>query len=129
MKSFAALLMLALLGAAMAFIRPAQPVQMEAANAAPVGLAFVTADLLDNPAIEADSNIHPARKCGFCMGVSAIYNTTGDRGLSLTCVEYKIGNLTRSSLHYSFFFSAVSRADELSCQRPLGRDMLFVVER
>jgi hypothetical protein len=71
MKSFAALLMLALLGVAMAFIRPAQPIQMEAA--APVGLAFVTADLLDNPAIEADSNIHPARKCGFCMGVSAMY--------------------------------------------------------
>jgi hypothetical protein len=78
MKSLAALLTLLALfvGAAMAFIRPAQPVQMEAAAvAAPGGLAFVStaADLLlDNPAIEADSNINPARKCGFCMGVSAL---------------------------------------------------------
>ena len=78
MKSFAALLTLLALfvGAAMAFIRPAQPVQMEAAVAvaAPGGLAFVSTAtdlLLDNPAIEADSSINPARKCGFCMGVSA----------------------------------------------------------
>ena len=25
-------------------------------------------DLLDNPAVAADPNINPARKCGFCMG-------------------------------------------------------------
>ena len=24
--------------------------------------------LLDNPAVTADPNINPARKCGFCMG-------------------------------------------------------------
>ena len=26
------------------------------------------AGLLDNPAVAADSNITPSRKCGFCMG-------------------------------------------------------------
>jgi len=62
--SIVAFLLFALLGAAMAFIRPAQPVQVDQPNVGDEVSMFG----LDNPAIEVDSNIHPARKCGFCMG-------------------------------------------------------------
>jgi hypothetical protein len=56
MKTFtlAAVLFVAIVGMAMAFIRPAQPVQV-AQTPAFVGL--------DNPAVASDGNIHPARKC------------------------------------------------------------------
>jgi hypothetical protein len=56
MKTFtlSAVLFVAILGMAMAFIRPAQPVQVTQTP------AFVG---LDNPAVAADGNIHPARKC------------------------------------------------------------------
>ena len=64
-RSFVFVLVVALLGAAMAFIRPAQPVQVQQPAE---GIMTVGMFGLDNPAIEADSNIHPARKCGFCMG-------------------------------------------------------------
>jgi hypothetical protein len=50
------LLVALLLGVAMAFIRPAQPTQIGGAKPACVSG-------LDNPAIVADGNIHPARKC------------------------------------------------------------------
>jgi len=62
---FVALLLFAVLGAAMAWIRPAQPVQVDQPINPDVNALMFG---LDNPAIEADSNIHPARKCGFCMG-------------------------------------------------------------
>ena len=32
------------------------------------------AGLLDNPAVASDPNINPARKCGFCMGVSCPFD-------------------------------------------------------
>eukprot|EP00978_Attheya_sp_CCMP212_P041096 scaffold231416_cov48-Attheya_sp.AAC.1 len=77
MKSLSLLTLLAIFGiaAAASFFRPAAPHQVP--NAVPRGGAdFVTngafddADL-DNPLIEADGNIHAARKCGFCMGFVA----------------------------------------------------------
>ena len=58
--SFAALLLALLVGVAVAFIRPAQPVQV--AGTPPAFMNSGEAGL-DNPAIAADNNIHPARKC------------------------------------------------------------------
>ncbi|KAL7557482.1 hypothetical protein ACA910_019330 [Epithemia clementina (nom. ined.)] len=63
-QSFLALAFLALLGVAFAFIQPAQPVQV----AQPAEVAFNPLFGLDNPAIQVDPNIQPARKCGFCIG-------------------------------------------------------------
>lgn len=51
----ASILFTLLVGMAFALIRPAQPIQVALSKPAFVGL--------DNPAIVADSNIHPARKC------------------------------------------------------------------
>ena len=56
--SIFALLLAVLLGVAAAFIRPAQPVQVETAP-------YQAQSGLDNPAIAADPSIHPARKCTF----------------------------------------------------------------
>jgi hypothetical protein len=69
MKSytFIAVLLAAILGIAMAFIRPVQPVQVGQQYGGPASAVSIG---LDNPGIPEDSNIHPARKCGFCMGVS-----------------------------------------------------------
>jgi hypothetical protein len=63
MKSptFFGLLLVVLLGAAVAFIRPAQPVQV-------ASTPFLGETGLDNPMVASDPSIHPARKCGFCMG-------------------------------------------------------------
>ncbi|GAX10115.1 hypothetical protein FisN_3Lh306 [Fistulifera solaris] len=68
MKStFGGILLALLIGAAVAFIRPAQPFQVE--NTVPPSvLSFKVGDELDNANIASDNNIHPARKCGFCMG-------------------------------------------------------------
>ena len=71
-SSITAILLALFVGAAAAFFRPAVPYQVEApVNPAifPRGGASFDAGL-DNPEIEADQNIEPARKCGFCMGVS-----------------------------------------------------------
>jgi len=64
------------LGLTAAFFRPAVPHQI--ANQVPRGGALFDMELepktafvdagLDNPNVEEDGNIHPARKCGFCMG-------------------------------------------------------------
>ncbi|KAL7557483.1 hypothetical protein ACA910_003963 [Epithemia clementina (nom. ined.)] len=62
--SFMALALLVLLGVAFAFIRPAQLVQVDQ----PAEVAFNPLFGLDNPAIQVDPNIQPARKCGFCFG-------------------------------------------------------------
>jgi len=78
--SLALLVAAAVLGLAAAFFRPAVPHQVTAGiprggggdlfDAKPdprnVG-AFVDSGL-DNPDIEEDGSIHPARKCGFCIG-------------------------------------------------------------
>jgi hypothetical protein len=55
-QSLVSLLVALLLGVALAFIRPARPTQIGVTKP-----AFVSG--LDNPAIVADGNIHPARKC------------------------------------------------------------------
>jgi len=43
---------------------------IKAATAASSTLSALFDDGLDNPEIVSDMNISPARKCGFCMGVS-----------------------------------------------------------
>ena len=64
MKSFAGLLLALLIGVAVAFIRPAQPVQVAASIPAFVAKGE---NGLDNPSIKSDDNIHPARKCKFYL--------------------------------------------------------------
>ena len=59
--SFVSLVFAVLLGVAVAFLRPAQPVQVAQPETVP---AFVSQGL-DNPAVTADPNIHPARKCKY----------------------------------------------------------------
>jgi len=66
-KVISSILFAILIGAAAAFFRPAAPYQVEALPAKPEFLTFGN-DLLDNPNIAEDTNISPARKCGFCMG-------------------------------------------------------------
>lgn len=66
-----ALLLALFLGAAAAFFKPATPYQLPAETnpaifAAREGASFDAG--LDNDEIEADTNITPSRKCGFCMG-------------------------------------------------------------
>lgn len=67
MKAFFFLLF-ALIGVATAFFRPAVPFQLESVRGG--DQAFEMDAGLDNLNIEEDKNITPARKCGFCMGVS-----------------------------------------------------------
>jgi len=68
MKHFGILatLSLILLGVASAFFRPAAPYQVPTTPSLETN--SFNNDALDNPFIEEDSNIHPARKCGFCIG-------------------------------------------------------------
>jgi len=68
MKSFLPVLLLAIIGVSTAFMKAAVPVQE---TAVPKKNSVNTFDEgLDNPNVVSDMNIHPARKCGFCMGVS-----------------------------------------------------------
>ena len=67
--------MLACASSFMATSRPAMAMQCPAPSVAAAAPLFmktadfvVMADELDNSAIAEDSNIMPARKCGFCMG-------------------------------------------------------------
>ena len=69
------LLLAALIGMAAAFFRPVAPYQVPAETKPAVFLPRGGASLdagLDNPEIAEDQNITPARKCGFCMGVSTL---------------------------------------------------------
>ncbi len=63
------------LGAAAGFLKAAVPHQETALpKASTVASNTLSASFdegLDNPNVVSDMNIHPARKCGFCMGVSA----------------------------------------------------------
>jgi hypothetical protein len=75
MKQTITVLLFALVvGFAAALFRPAAPYQVPAPEAnifIPRGgtSSFSTFDAgLDNEDIEADTNITPSRKCGFCMG-------------------------------------------------------------
>jgi len=67
----ALLLAAVVVGGTAAFYRPATPYQVPAAEVhqavfVPRGSNFDAG--LDNEEIEADGNITPSRKCGFCMG-------------------------------------------------------------
>ena len=68
------LLLVASLGIAAAFFRPAEPFQVPAETAPLTAferdLDFVEHDDLDNPDIPEDPSLQAARKCGFCIGVS-----------------------------------------------------------
>ncbi|KAL7460562.1 hypothetical protein ACHAXS_001007 [Conticribra weissflogii] len=73
-RTFLPLLALfAIIGAATAFLKAAEPhqaAQLEMANAFVPSVASSFDEGLDNPNVASDMNIHPARKCGFCIGVS-----------------------------------------------------------
>ena len=78
-RSFVPILLLAIVGATTGFFEAAVPHQQEAVVAPKAAFAFgapmvSTASFvdegLDNPNVVSDMSIHPARKCGFCMGVS-----------------------------------------------------------
>ena len=80
-RSLLPVLLLIIVGATTGFFEAAVPHQ-EAATASPAKAftfgAAATAtsvfdDGLDNPNVVSDMSIHPARKCGFCMGVSVLY--------------------------------------------------------
>lgn len=71
MKLFT-LLLLAFLGVAAAFFRPAVPFQLESVRGGDISFDDVMDHGLDNMNVEEDKNITPARKCGFCMGVSCL---------------------------------------------------------
>ena len=73
-KVISSILFALFIGVAAAFFRPAVPYQVEVDTKPalfPRGGAMNDAGL-DNPDIAEDQNITPARKCGFCMGVSLI---------------------------------------------------------
>ena len=75
MRKFISSLLLALLvGAAAAFFRPVAPYQVvDSVDTKPAWIprgGALKDSGLDNPDIAEDQNITPARKCGFCMGVS-----------------------------------------------------------
>ena len=55
-------LLAVLLGIAMAWIRPAQPTQVDQPKTAP---AFAERQLLDNEAIPLENSIHNSRKCKY----------------------------------------------------------------
>ena len=79
-RSFLPLLLLAIVGATTGFFEAAVPHQQEAVvptkalafGAASIVSAAAFDEGLDNPHVVSDMSIHPARKCGFCMGVSFI---------------------------------------------------------
>ena len=73
---FIAVLLVVLLGVAAAFFRPAVPFQLESTRAcdtkstSSMNMMMMLDAGLDNADVEEDTNITPARKCGFCIGVS-----------------------------------------------------------
>ena len=74
-KLLPSLLLALLVGMAAAFFRPMTPYQVVEAETKPAlfmprGGASKFDAGLDNPEIPEDQNISPARKCGFCLGVS-----------------------------------------------------------
>ena len=77
-KVVSSILFALLVGSVAAFFRPAQPFQVVEQQGVPTQPEFFPrggggdGDALDNPDIAEDRNITPARKCGFCMGVSKV---------------------------------------------------------
>jgi hypothetical protein len=91
-----AILVALLLGAAMAFIRPAQPVQVQVPAA--VAESFFTEDDLDNPFVVADPAMKNSRKCKF-----------GDIfGSCYTVALFVAVDLTMLLLFFSLFPQAAS---------------------
>ena len=100
MKTVASLLLLlAIAGFGSSLVCPTKPVQQKDLKLNSVFETIEDSDPLDNPSIHVDKNIHPARKCGFCMGVS--YKVHGWTTVFLTLLK-------------------VSRTNQLPCQRHLG---------
>lgn len=63
----------AILGFTAAFFKQAVPHQeSKPLPTCPAAAGSGLFDELDNPNVVSDPNIVPARKCGFCMGVSSI---------------------------------------------------------
>ncbi|KAL7539925.1 hypothetical protein ACHAXR_009714, partial [Thalassiosira sp. AJA248-18] len=62
------LALFAVIGAAVGFFEAAVPHQETAFPKAAATFSASFDEGLDNPNVESDMNIHPARKCGFCMG-------------------------------------------------------------
>jgi len=65
------LALFAIVGAAAGFFKAAVPHQETAVPKAAAASNTFSASFdegLDNPDVVSDMNIHPARKCGFCMG-------------------------------------------------------------
>ena len=62
----------AILGFTAAFFKQAVPHQEVTKPTNVVSFGSDVFDELDNPNVVADPNITPARKCGFCMGVSSL---------------------------------------------------------
>lgn len=54
--------------AAASFFQPAVPHQAKASAFTATKSAAFFDEGLDNPNVASDMNIHPARKCGFCIG-------------------------------------------------------------
>ena len=68
-RTLAILSLFAILGFTAAFFKQAVPHQ-EVKSAITASVTDGIFDELDNPNVVSDPNITPARKCGFCMGVS-----------------------------------------------------------
>ena len=66
-KKISFVLLALVLGVAMAWIRPAQPKQVELPATMPNFARKTTSTLLDNDDIPLENGIHNSRKCGFCM--------------------------------------------------------------
>lgn len=96
-KVISSLLFAILVGTVAAFFRPMAPYQVvepaetSAALFVPCGGASSKDAGLDNPNIADDQNISPARKCGFCMGVST---STSARMKNIARIGFQCRNLT-----------------------------------
>lgn len=119
------LALFAVLGAAAGFYKAAVPHQEAAVPKAAASntLSASFDEGLDNPDVVSDMNIHPARKCGFCMGVSALICILASSLMSmLICAEPHSTFSCRKRYVFLCTFIPVSRADELPRLRPLGWD-------
>ena len=80
------LALLAILGVAAGFLKAAVPHQETAlpkGAKSPSALPAAFDAGLDNPDVVSDKNIHPARKCGFCMGVRVASRALAPRSVQL----------------------------------------------
>jgi hypothetical protein len=107
-KVISSILFAILIGSVAAFFRPASPYQVEVETKPalfPRGGSF---DALDNADIAEDQSITPARKCGFCMGVS---------NMQSFCLRSSLSYSSNDTTLPRFYLFAVSRANQLSSKR------------